>query len=45
MIRFIEEPGFDVGDNRDYRSGAVGLDQQGQAVRQDFPVDVFGPES
>ena len=44
-VRLVEEPRLDVGHHRNDRRGMVRLDQQGEAVGEDFADNVFGPKT
>jgi hypothetical protein len=44
VVRLIEKPGFDVGDNRHHRRRVIRLDQKRQAVGENLAVDVLRPD-
>jgi hypothetical protein len=43
-VGLVEEPGFDMGDDRDDGRRVVALDQESKAVGEDFPADAGGPD-
>jgi hypothetical protein len=43
-VGLIEETSFDVGDHGHYRRRTVRLDQNSEAVGENFPVDACGPD-
>jgi hypothetical protein len=44
MVRLVEETRLHMSDDRHNWCGMIRLNQKREAVREDFAVDIFGPD-